>query len=210
MVAVDLFFLTLGNDTYTYLNVIDHGTNLQQCALVDHDGKQSSAQAVWQCFSDIWIRAFGAPEILLSDGGPEFDGEFSRRFEQLGVLQHVCDAESPWQNGRCERHGGLVKDLLEKGVYEQAISNLQDLICLSNEVVAAKNKFFHRGGFSPYQLVFGQNPHLPCELISDDPSDMVGLENLQETAADADSAAAQFARSHQIRRAARKLLMESG
>ncbi len=43
----------------------------------------------------------------------------------------------------------------------ELISSLAELEWLIAEVVAAKNRFFHRGGFSPFQLVFGENPRLP-------------------------------------------------
>eukprot|EP00974_Lingulodinium_polyedra_P039158 3752154-Lingulodinium_polyedra.AAC.1 len=62
---------------------------------------------VWAVFLRSWVRYFGPPEVLISDGGPEFAGTFERCVEQSGCFHHVCDGESPWQNGRCERHGGL-------------------------------------------------------------------------------------------------------
>ena len=83
----------------------------------------------------------------MTDGGPEFEGAFSCGLEQEGTFQHVCDAESPHQNGRCERHGGLAKAALVKasgGAGPKTLQEVEDLLC---EVVAAKNRFAHRGGF---------------------------------------------------------------
>eukprot|EP00959_Pyramimonas_sp_CCMP1952_P189662 3967691-Pyramimonas_sp.AAC.1 len=50
----------------------------------------------------------------MADGGEEFAGSFPRGLGHLGIDQHVCDAESPWQNGRCERRGGLVRGALDR------------------------------------------------------------------------------------------------
>ena len=76
-----------------------------------------------------------------------------------------------------------------------------------HEAVGPKNRYFHRGGFSPYQLVIGKNPRLPKGLLSDEAIDEVGLEHLSGTAADTDTAAAAFSRKHQVRQPARQNLM---
>ena len=64
-----------------------------------------TATDVWLAFALLWLRPFGAPEILISDGSPKFHGMFSRKIELLCVQHHVKDADGPWQNGRVERHG---------------------------------------------------------------------------------------------------------
>eukprot|EP00959_Pyramimonas_sp_CCMP1952_P295776 6186623-Pyramimonas_sp.AAC.1 len=72
-----------------------------------------SSSAVCFGFSR-WLRPFGAPEMLMTDGGAEFEAVFSRGCERAGILHHVIPANSPHQNGKCERRGGLVKDALSK------------------------------------------------------------------------------------------------
>eukprot|EP00969_Alexandrium_andersonii_P310546 13722460-Alexandrium_andersonii.AAC.1 len=62
---------------------------------------------VWAVFLRCRLRYFGPHGIVLSAGGPEFRSDFERGLAQAGCFQHVCDVESPWQNGRGERHGGL-------------------------------------------------------------------------------------------------------
>ena len=54
-------------------------------------------------------------------------------------------------------------------------------------------------GYSPYQLVFGSNPRFPADLLSGDPTDLVGLSDRQQDAVAADEAAASVARQHEIR-----------
>eukprot|EP00959_Pyramimonas_sp_CCMP1952_P173596 3627620-Pyramimonas_sp.AAC.1 len=71
-------------------------------------------------------------------------------------MHHVCDADSPWQNGRVERHGGWIKDRvrLELDSGSGVVSDLEELDTLVYELTAHKNRYWHRGGFSPLQLVF--------------------------------------------------------
>ena len=193
--GLDTFEVVFQGRKVHFLNVVCHGTNYQSISLLE----ELTAKEVWRHFSRDWIRIFGPSEIAITDGGSEFLAEFERKLEQQGVLQQVTDAYSPWQNGRCERHGAWNKDILEAAIASRCISSLSELELLSHEVAAAKNRYLHRGGFSPYQLVFGQNPRLPNELLSDDGIDVVGTSDLSGTAGDQDSVAAEYAREHFIR-----------
>ncbi len=143
----------------------------------------------------------------MSDGGGEFQETFERGCEHYGIFQHICDAYSPWQNGRCERHGGWIKEVVSKTARETEPKSREEMESIIHEAVSSKNRYFHRGGFSPYQLVIGENPRLPKELLSDEAIDEVGLEDLSGTAADTDTAAAAFSRKHEVWRAARQNLM---
>ena len=106
-VGIDTFYISWGGRTHAYLNVVCQGTNYQQvCWLQDYDGGAPSSKVAWQAFCQCWLKPFGLPEMVISDGGPEFKDIFERSLEQLNILQLVCDAASPWQNGRVERHGG--------------------------------------------------------------------------------------------------------
>eukprot|EP00959_Pyramimonas_sp_CCMP1952_P288078 6024341-Pyramimonas_sp.AAC.1 len=66
------------------MNIIDHGTSFQQCALLSDD----TAKSVWAAFLRWWVRPFGVPEVLVCDGGGEFEGIFARGCEHHGVMQH--------------------------------------------------------------------------------------------------------------------------
>eukprot|EP00974_Lingulodinium_polyedra_P042755 4104195-Lingulodinium_polyedra.AAC.1 len=96
-------------------------------------GVQQDAAAVWGAYARHWLRVFGPPEIIITDGGPEFAGEFEQKVEQSASFQHVIDADAPWQNGRCERHGGLAKDLLQKGIEESLVTRPDELDLLACE-----------------------------------------------------------------------------
>eukprot|EP00959_Pyramimonas_sp_CCMP1952_P055670 1163374-Pyramimonas_sp.AAC.1 len=148
---------------------------------------------------------------MISDGGSEFGERFAGGLEHCGVMHHVCDADSPWQNGRVERHGGWVKDRVEQELDAGSSlpGSLDELDELDHELFARKNRFWHRGGFSPAQLVFGQNPRLPHDILSDDAGAVPGWRDMLSPASEQDSAGAEFARSQEVRAAARRLAIEA-
>ena len=55
------------------------------------------------------------------------------------------------------------------------IESPEELADLMDATISAKNRFYHRGGYAQYQLVFGRSPRLPQSLLSDDPYDEAGL-----------------------------------
>ena len=217
IVGVDTFFIKWQGKSMPFLNVVDHGSNWQMIALlrpVEGDTLQPSggnptSEEAWMHFLRGWIRPHGPPEIVVSDGGMEFRGRFERGLEQFGVMQSVTDQESPWQNGRAERHGLWVKDRIEMELSGGAIlRTLEDLKVLAMELVAYKNGWFNRGGYSPAQLVYGKNPRLPAELLSDAGQTTPGWDEALCDPTEGDTATAEFRRNHGIRERARQLAME--
>ena len=208
--GVDVFYISWGARTHAYLNVVCQGTNYQQVSwLREYEGGTPSSRVVWRAFLECWLKPFGLPEMVISDGGSEFKDVFERSLEQHNILQLVCDASSPWQNGRVERHGGWVKERaeLELSSGQSIISSSEELEELLTFVVAHKNRWFSRGGFSPCQLVFGINPTLPADLLGDAPQDLA-WQDIEADAVDQDTAAMEFSRSHQIRQRARELCVQ--
>ncbi|CAE7692773.1 unnamed protein product, partial [Symbiodinium microadriaticum] len=110
--------------------------------------------------------------MVITEGGKEFQGRFERGVEPLGTLHHVTAPGSPWQNSRAERHGGWLKQRMiqELESRQSVIENLEDLDELLAATTAAKNRWFCSGGYTPVQLVFGEMPRVPGELLSDNPS----------------------------------------
>lgn len=74
------------------------------------------------------------------------------------------------------------------------------------EATSQKNRAMHRGGVLPSQLVFGVNPRIAADLMSDHASKELGGRELVETSGDHDAAAAEFRREAWIRIAVREAL----
>ena len=101
---------------------------------------------------------------------------------------------------------GLVKDRLATGLETEVVFTPDDLEDLLAATASLKNRGGNRGRFTPNQLVIGQNPRVPHELLSDDPADEVGMQELIRDNADLDSPAKAFKHSVQIRDHARMLM----
>ena len=95
--------------------------------------------------------------------------------------------------------GGLVKDLLAKGLETEVVFTPDDLEDLLAEIVSLKNRRGNRGGFTPYQFVISQNPRVPHELLSDGAVDEVEMQELSRDDADYGSPAKAFRQSVRIR-----------
>lgn len=141
----------------------------------------------------------------------KFRYDFERSAEQAGLMHVVTDSASPWQNGRAERHGGWIKHKKEEELQsgQSVVTTEEDPDLLVLSLVANKNRYFHRGGYSPYQLTFHLNPRLPQELLTGDPLQEPGRSDINADSFEQDSAAAEFNRAFRIRDKARQLCMTS-
>ena len=70
----------------------------------------------------------------------------------------------PWQRGRIERHGGIIKEMLNRIDHEKPIDTLQQLDDALQQCFNAKNTMSVVNGFSPEQAVLGRASKLPASL----------------------------------------------
>ena len=213
VVSVDFLYLPFKEQQVPVLNMVCTGTNyhvaVRAPTRTDHGGTPS-AQTAWRTFAESWIRYLGCPEMIICDSGNEFKGVFERHCEQMGILQHVILPESPWQNAKAERHGGWLKNKLDAEISSGrcVFDSLAELDEYLAAITSTKNRWFCRGGFTPSQLVFGQMPRIPGELLSDDVLGLHGLRDAYEDPLQVDQAATEYRRSHEIRERAKQAALE--
>jgi len=177
VVGVDLCFFRFNDETITLLNCLCWGSNFQIVAICP--GR--TAEDVSVTFWNEWIKHYGAPQLIIADRGSEFLSEtFQEAIGGFGIAIHYTDPESPWQNGRTEKAGGIFKDKL-KAVTDQMSIHREELPVAVAEVNAARNRFMDRYGFSPMQRVFGKNLRFPASLLS---SDVLNQELVDASASD--------------------------
>eukprot|EP00971_Amphidinium_carterae_P045555 896617-Amphidinium_carterae.2 len=109
-VGVDLFFIqgVDGTGQVPVLSMLCWGTLPHVCVVL----KDKTAKRVRKAYRRNWLnfRVFQPPCKLISDQGGEFVGaEFCERLETDGTFHEIVLADALWQNGRTERHGGVVK-----------------------------------------------------------------------------------------------------
>ncbi|CAK8993884.1 unnamed protein product [Durusdinium trenchii] len=167
VVGVDLFFIEVEGELLTFLNMLDWGTNFQQVALCQN----RTSEEVQKVFLSEWTKHYGPPLLLVSDRGPEFTGQrFQEMISGLGTTIHYTNSQSPWQNSRTEKAGGVFKEKF-KAVMHAASATKDEVPMVIAEVVNSRNRFMDRWGFSPMQRVFGKSLRLPASLLSTDALD---------------------------------------
>lgn len=140
----------------------------------------------------------------------EFRARVERGLELCGVLQHVTHPEQPWENGKAERHGGWLKNRLDSELHSGRgqTNTLEDFDELLASLTAVKNRWLTRGGFTPSQLVFGELPRIPGELLAEDELALHGVHDAYNDPTEVDEAAGEYRRRHAIRERARQLAMQ--
>ena len=214
VLSIDVFYIHFLELKVPILNMVCAGTNYhitQRLPIPEGmSGGTPSSKIAWTHFQQSWIRFFGPPTMLICDSGPEFKGYFERGCESVGIMQHVCIPECPWENSKSERHGGWLKQKLDKEINsgQCTFSSLSELDEFLNALTTTKNRWFNRGGFSPAMLVFGETPRIPGELLSDDHVGLAGISDQLEDPLEVDTASGEFRRRFHIREQARQLAME--
>ena len=99
----------------------------------------------------------GLPRVMIADQGREFvSAEFAEFFEVRSVFLFHTAVQAPFQNGICERAGGVLKALVGSIVVQHAILNRDEMADAVAEAVAAYNSDINEFGTSPLQAVTGR------------------------------------------------------
>ena len=116
-----------------------------------------------------WCSVFGFMQGVLTDNGGEFASEEMLHVESvLNVEVLTTAAQSPFQNGVCERNHQVVDAILSKLVKDYPKTPVHILL---KWACMAKNTLQMWSGFSSHQLVFGRNPNLP-NILNSSPSSL--------------------------------------
>lgn len=159
-VAMDLHELEPG---LWYLHAIDHFTRFSAGSIIT----TKKPKEIVKHFIHCWISVHGPPRRLFTDNGGEFNNEEIRDMaEHFNIEVKATAGYSPWSNGLLERHNQILTEMLLKVKRD----NKCDWKMALDWALMAKNSMHNVHGYSPYQLVFGQNPNLPSVLIDKPPA----------------------------------------
>ena len=137
------------------LNVVDWGSGYQALEPM----REKTAAEAFRKFWKAWGRHFGSPEILVTDAGTEFGREFCELAAGRGIITRQIGSRAPWQQGVTERQGGLAKLLFERVRDEVCPTNKEEWATALRETESAKNRLYHRSGFTPAQRHLGQSSY---------------------------------------------------
>ena len=164
MVSMDLKLWREGAGTRWILHMIDMYSRYTQSVFISRKRTTDVIDAIMSN----WVGVFGVMGGLLTDNGGEFTGEEIRDvMSVLNVRISTTGAESPFQNGLCERVHAVTDRLLVKLRAQYPKTPVDILLKWAN---MARNSLQMWNGFSSHQLVFGQNPNLPGIMTDDVPA----------------------------------------
>ena len=156
-VGVDL---KINSDGTVILYVIDMWSKLIQARLLKTKRCEEVTAAIMEC----WVAVYGAFERTIHDNGGEFTGkQFKEMMDLLGVLDGTSAAHSPWSCGVVERHHAVVDSTYQALLRDFPSYKKETLL---QWAVFVKNSTTTTTGWSPYQIVYGKNPKVPCLLTS--------------------------------------------
>ena len=126
-----------------------------------------------------WVGKFGVMGSLMTDNGGEFNSDEIREITSiLNVQLCTTSAESPFQNGLCERVHAITDMMLTKLHADNKTVEMQTLLSWAN---MARNSLQMWNGYSSHQLVFGQNPNNP-NIMSENLPGLQGSTSSEEFA----------------------------
>ena len=129
---------------------------------------RKDSTAILCAIIDNWICYFGIMQGIFTDNGGEFRNDEMREVGSvLNFELKTTAADSPFQNGLCEKNHAIVDLILTKLAADYSRINANILLRWANMV---KNSLQMWSGFSSNQLVLGFNPRLPSIMCDPLPS----------------------------------------
>eukprot|EP00435_Cladocopium_sp_Y103_P005105 s4875_g1.t1 len=164
MVGIDGFEWSNEHIKAYVLSAVDETTRF-------HLGRRTvrDSHIAQRCFSEFWLAWAGSPQCLYFDAAGEFLAQPWQQFLQSENIQHRLTATA-WQRGQVERHGGIVKEMLNRMNQQQVITNFQEFDLCLQQCFRAKNSLSIIHGYSPEQCVLGKATKLPASAVSDEES----------------------------------------
>ena len=118
-----LEFNTVVGIDLCFLDIFNQQTILLVCYQQAQTCQNKSAEEIVKVFMSEWVKHYGPPVLLIMDRGKEFyNNHFQETIGGMGVGLHYIDAQSPWQNGRTEKAGGVLKEKILATVSETSAS----------------------------------------------------------------------------------------
>ncbi|OLP96995.1 Major facilitator superfamily domain-containing protein 6 [Symbiodinium microadriaticum] len=162
-VGIDIFDVFDGVGTrFSVLHAVDAATRFQMAVLVE----RKASEEVVNFIRERWAPVFGVPRTLVCDQGREFISHELEDFAS-GVNMHLYHIAvgAPWQNGLCERTGGILKTLVSACVAARSLMGTEEMKVGLAEGLLAYNMDVGDSGFSPMQAAVGRQPMLPGDAL---------------------------------------------
>ena len=158
-VHIDLVGPLPSSHGFRYLaTMIDRFTNwIEVVPIAD-----MQTETVANAFLSEWISRFGVPRVLISDRGKQFESAiWANLMDKLSIKRKRTTSYHPQANGAIERFHRTIKNSLRASC--ALTSQWYDKLPL---VLLGIRSAVNRSGYSPAQLVYGQNIDLPIDYFA--------------------------------------------
>ena len=131
--------------------------------------KNKEPESIIKPFLESWILTrFGSPRAILTDCGGEFvNGKMKSLCESFNIKMFTTAGYSAHQNGINERHHATCDAIIKKMMSSGQFKTVRDAM---GPAIFAKNVRVMANGYSPHQIVFGQNPRIPGAIENELPA----------------------------------------
>ena len=161
VVTMDLKIWDMNKKQYI-LYIIDWFTRYTVATVINRKTPDQVINAIFEK----WIQYFGHMDKIMTDNGGEFtNDEMTEVSNRLNLKLFTTGAESPWQNGLCERNHAHTDNILQSVLRDYPELSLKSALTWA---CTAKNSLTNIHGYNPFQLVFGRNIRLP-NILNDPP-----------------------------------------
>jgi hypothetical protein len=150
------------NEGHWFLSILDRATMYHQVTYLKRHTPESFRHGLFE----FWVRWAGTPEEVTVDLETGFvSKEFVQALGEAGIQLAPIAGQAHWQNGKIERHGAILKEMMKKTIQQTEASGEEELTWLGIEITGAKNSLIREHGFSPSQLLFGREPRYYGEIV---------------------------------------------
>ncbi|CAE7670799.1 RE2 [Symbiodinium microadriaticum] len=203
-ISLDIFII---KDTrglrHKIMSMVDLGTLFHVSAHVG-TGAGPPSSALCACvLQERWFAWAGSPKTVTMDRGCENRGRLQAKLKAFGVEIRYVGLESPFQLGRGERQGSILKDIMRHTIAERQLHGVESIEMLVIEATSVKNNRIHHGGFTPCQWVLGRLP------LESDALTNLGADGHLGVHQEIEDGSSTFAKQLQIRNAARQAFAQT-
>ena len=150
---------------FHFYHIIDSSTNFQ----VARYAPNRSVENAIDCITQSWLLWAGSPNEMIVDAATELNADaFAKFMQQNNIKCSTISTNAHWQNGKAERHGEILGQMLSKFDLEQPIESAVELQQALAHCTQAKNALSIRKGYAPEVLVLGKHTRLPGAVCSDE------------------------------------------
>eukprot|EP00439_Symbiodinium_sp_Y106_P068391 s2336_g11.t1 len=158
---------------HTILSLVDGGTKFHVAGRVAPGGTPSSKVCA-EFINNSWLSWAGSPQIFQADQGVHNKGQVASLLRAHGVEIKQAGRQAPWQIGRGERQGGILKAMIKRLITAHQLAGEMAIAAAVTQSAAVKNAMYNHDGYVPSQWVLGRLPHDVTSLLGESEVESLG------------------------------------